>query len=700
MSASSFFAEMRRRKVVRAAAIYGAVAWGVTEVVVTVVEQLFLPQWVATLAVIGFVIGFPVTMFLSWTFDLTSEGFQRTTLDSRRGKASIAASMLLLIAGTAGLFFLIKPTLQSQQASRGQVLIVPNSIAVLPFENAGKDSSDSFLSEGLSDELRDQLGRVEGIRIAARSSSVAAREQRLDALTISNRLGVANLVEGSIRRQGNKLKVSVQLIEGSSGLALWSETYERGPGELLNVQQAIAEQVVRYVMPNSEPIVAEPATRDATANELMLLARHYEQEVRGRQEVDVKTLLEAIRLYREATVADPESALAHSRLAGALLYLGDLAAAEAPIFKALSLNPDISEVQNTLGEFYWARGVPDAKAAFARAVELNPNNADALHNYAHQLWLSYEPYQHIVEDLALFFRRALALDPLSLSRYAALGEYFGKEGRVEEVQAVIEDIQELFDDAEAYRAVGWLHELIGEVDQAIAWTIRARDLEPENPGLVGKLAELYAITGDFETALLLEPEPGIGLLFRMRRYPQLIEVAEFLMIEEPEDMVVRYLLAFAYTATGNFESAIHVLSSTGLPDSLLNGEARSIADIEGLFTLTNALAAIGQPETTELAQSLALFSENAPWWGDIGWLALHRGCGLAILDRYDDALQLLVRVKESQRLLWNPVIRDSFCFQRFVDEPAYQDILRDQEQRRAALRKQLPVTLAEFGVTL
>jgi TolB-like protein/tetratricopeptide (TPR) repeat protein len=700
MSASSFFAEMRRRKVVQAAAIYGAVAWGVTEVVVTVVEQLFLPQWVATLAVIGFVTGFPVTMFLSWTFDLTSDGFQRTTLDSRRGKASIAASMLLLIAGTAVLFFLIKPTLQSQQVSQGPVLIVPNSIAVLPFENAGKDSGDSFLIEGLSDELRDQLGRVEGIRIAARSSSVAAREQRLDALTISSKLGVANLVEGSIRRQGNKLKISVQLIEGSSGLALWSETYERGPGELLNVQQAIAGQVVRYVMPNSEPMVAEPATRDATANELMLLARHYEQEVRGRQEVDEKTLLEAVRLYREATVADPESALAHSRLAGVLLYLGDLAAAEAPIFKALSLNPNISEVQNTLGEFYWARGLPDAKAAFARAVELNPNNADALNNYANQLWLSYEPYQHIVEDLALYFRRALALDPLSLSRYAALGDYFGKEGRVEEVQAVIQDIQELFDDAEAYRAIGWLKELIGEVDQAIAWTIRARDLEPENPDHVGKLAALFAIIGDFETALLLEPEPGIGLLFHMRRYPQLIDAAEFLMIEEPEDMGVRYLLAFAYNATGNFESAIHVLSSTGLPDSLLNGEARSVADIEGFFTLTNALAAIGQPQTTELAHSLALYSENGPWWGDIGWLALHRACGLAILDRYDDALQLLVRVKESQRLLWGPVIRDSFCFQRFVDEPAYRDILRDQEQRRTALRKQLPATLAKFGVTL
>ena len=127
MSAGSFFAELRRRKVVRAAAIYGAVAWGVTEVVVTVVEQLFLPQWVSTLAVIGFVVGFPVAMFLAWIFDITTDGIQRTTLTSRRGKASIAASIVLLVAGTAGLFpapvlvATIEPCLRFSDACQRQI---------------------------------------------------------------------------------------------------------------------------------------------------------------------------------------------------------------------------------------------------------------------------------------------------------------------------------------------------------------------------------------------------------------------------------------------------------------------------------------------------------------------------------------------------------------------------------------------------
>ena len=142
MPGNSFFAELRRRKVVQAAAIYGAVAWGVTEVAVTVVEQLFLPQWVATLAVIGFVVGFPVAMFLSWTFDLTSGGLQRATITSKRGKASIVASVVLLVAGTAGLFFPIKPALQSPETGQATIALAPNSVAVLPFDSAGNAERD------------------------------------------------------------------------------------------------------------------------------------------------------------------------------------------------------------------------------------------------------------------------------------------------------------------------------------------------------------------------------------------------------------------------------------------------------------------------------------------------------------------------------------------------------------------------------
>jgi len=692
MSQGSFFAELRKRKVVQVAAIYGAVAWGVTEILVTVVEQLFLPQWVSTLAVVGFVVGFPVAMFLAWIFDITPDGIQRVAVTSRRGKAGIAASMVLLVAGTAGLFLLIKPAIQVKDGGSLAVDVLPNSIAVLPFENAGLDEDDIYLSDGLSDELRDQLGRVSGLRIAARSSSVVVGDRDADAITMSAKLKVAKLVEGSIRKHGNKLRISVQLIDGASGLALWSQSFERGAQELVTVQQAIVEKIVRQVLPDTTVNVTAPATQDATANELMLLARYYEQQVRAKPEVDVDTLLKAIGLYRKATEADPESALAHSRLAAALLYLGDLEAAEAPIFRALSLDPHLSEVQNTMGLYYWARGLPEAGTAFQSAVELNPNNADALSNYAYWWW-----YQLNNDGVAQLYQRALDLDPLSLSRYGALGDYLGKQGRAEETYQVIQRVKELFDDTASYELIAILYELNGDLDYAIAWTLKARDLEPENPAHIGRLAELYAEIGDFDTALTLEPEPGVGLLFKMRRYEDLIEIGEFLMIEEPDDIILRYLLGFAHNATGQYESAIHVLSTTGLPDSVING-MRTSSDFTGFMTLVNALKAAGE---TELAHDLAAWARkkghtNPRDW----WVTIQRACTSSLLDLDEHALQMLEKVRESPRLPWDPTIRDSLCFKRYADEPIYQETLRQVDQRRAALRQRLPATLVEIGVQL
>ena len=231
MAEQSYFAELRKRKVVRTALIYLAVAWGLTEGLVLIVDQLFLPQWVATLTVILFVIGFPIAMFLAWTFDVTPEGIQRTAVTSRRGKASIVLSMVLLLAGTAGLFLLIKPSLDDRAPASTVAGASPNSIAVLPFDFSGPNPDDGYLGSGLSDELRDQLARIAEIQIAARSSSIAAAQSSMDAKDAALKLGVAHLLEGNMRRQGNVLRVSVQLVDGTTGLAVWHETFDRGRAE-------------------------------------------------------------------------------------------------------------------------------------------------------------------------------------------------------------------------------------------------------------------------------------------------------------------------------------------------------------------------------------------------------------------------------------------------------------------------------------
>ena len=693
MAERSLFAELRKRKVVQSAAIYVAVAWGVTEIVVTVVEQLFLPQWVATLAVIFFVVGFPIAMFLAWTFDFTADGIQRTDVTSRRGTASISLAIAMLLAGTAGLFVLIKPNLDLQGSADGTTTVIANSVAVLPFEYSGPNPGDSYLGPGLSDELRDQLGRIDGLRIAARSSSIAAIAQGADAKTMAHKLGVASLLEGNLRRHGNMLRLSVQLIDGASGLAVWNETFERGRAELLALQQEVATAVVRTMLPGSSEAVVEPATHNATANELMFLARYSEQQVRKRQDVDIEKLQRAAHYYRKASEADPESALAQSRLAGALLDLGDIDAAEAHASKALLLDPQLAEVQNTFGKILMARGSPNMGEPLARAVQLNPNLPDALADYAGWAW-----YNKGTDGLRELYQRALDLDPLNVARYAALGHFLAINDRPDEARALAQQVQQTFDGATAYRAIAHILGLAGDVDHAIAWTIKARDAEPDNPLHVLALAEYYTDIGDFDTALALTPDIGVGLLFKMRRYDEMIDKAELWLIDYPEDFQTRVYLGYAYNATEQFDRAIRIIDTSGLLETYSHSR-RNTVEADGFAVLLDAAYGSGEIERArELAKwELATHYESkvANWW-----VALENACTQAILGNDDEVYRLFQWTQESNELAWEPMLKDHQCFRRFSDDPAYLAVVRHFDDRRALLRARLQETLARHGVKL
>ena len=693
MAERSLFSELRKRKVVQAAAIYGAVAWGVTEVVVTIVEQLFLPQWVATLAVIFFVVGFPVAMFLSWTFDFTADGIERTAVSSRRGTASIVLSLALLVTGTAALFVLIKPELDNRAPAGVEGVLAPNSVAVLPFDFSGPNPDDSYLGPGLSDELRDQLARVAEFQIAARSSSIAAVRSSADAKDMALKLGVAHLLEGNMRRQGNVLRVSVQLVDGATGLAVWHETFDRGRAELLSVQQEIAQGVVDTLLPDTTTVLSAPITQNATAHEKILLARHYEQQVRGRETVDTDLLERAIRLYREAIELDPESALAHSRLAGALMYYGDIDAAEAPAYRALQLDPGLAEAQNTYGKFLFVRGRPHMGEALARAVELNPNLPEALSDYAWYHWINVGP-----QGVADLYRRALELDPLNVGRYGALGVFLGVNGDIEEARDVIEQLKSLFDTPDSYRAIASIYEIVGDVDHAIAWTIRASDAEPDKPGHIEKLAEYFVDIGDFETARALWPDIGVGLLYKTRRYDEMIEEAEDLIMDYPRDVQLRVHLASAYTRTGNPDLAIRLIRNSGLLDSVAYGW-RGSEDYGAFIALVDAAYAAGQLDEARKLVTEHMAShydgKSSDWW-----VSLNRACLHAIIDDDATVYELFERLLGNNHLAWDPTLKDSSCFERFQEDPAYLAVVDHFDSRREMLRTRLPTTLADYGVNL
>jgi TolB-like protein/tetratricopeptide (TPR) repeat protein len=696
------FSELGRRRVLRVALLYAAVAWSITEVLSFLLDALpIFPQGTKALIAILFVLGFPVAMFLAWRFDIGPDGIERTQTSTTEKRITLVGASLLLVGSTAGLFYLIYPSViekaqtEAAQQSAARGVAAPNTIAVLAFTNASENADDLYMSEGLGDELRDQLGRIAGLRVAARSSSVIFRETKLGAVGIAAQLGVAKLVEGTLRRQGDQLRISVQIIDGVSGFQEWTKSYDRPAFDLLAIQQEIATEVVVHMLPESDFSAAlfEPATMDVSAHDLMLLARHYFQQVRDNPVVDLQLLLRAIDLYRKATFIDPDSALAQSRLGSALLYLGDVESAEEPIFKALELNPDLSEVQYTLGLYRWLRLLPGSGKAHQLAVELNPNNAYALEAYGKWLWTQAE-----TDAAEPYFLRALEVDPMSVTRYADLGNYYGVSGRREEAIDIADRISTKFEDPPALLAVARIHESIGNYDIAIAWALRAHNADPEYLDAAWNLAELYARIGDFKSAGRYVQEKDFTILFWERRYEEMIELGEELVLEQPNQVQLWWGLARAYNAIGNFEQAIYVLEKQHLPENMYIDSRHSHA-IEASVTLADAMNAAGQQEQAhELATWLRNFFQkiSSTGGGNGWWPHLYEACLHSILDEDTKSLEVLERLVDTQGLPWYPLLKDAHCFQKFTEEPRYQSVVTSMDKRMQDLRQRLPETLARF----
>lgn len=567
-----------------------------------------------------------------------------------------------------------------------------HSIAVLPFTDMSTTQDLKPIGDGLAEDILNLIAKNPDLLVIARTSSFSIANESPDIATIRDELNVSYVLEGSIRSDAGDLIIVAQLIDSSDESHVWSRSFKLPRGKLQSVENEVSEAILQSVLRAGEEMAVAGARRNASADLLIKLARGIELEVVEQQEVDTDLLDEAIRLYREATLADPGSAIAHSRLAGALLYRGDASAAEAPIFTAVTLDPDISEVQDTLGKYYWRRRLNGAGAAWQHAIELNPNNADALSSYGYWLWV-----QGNTNDPEAYFERARQLDPRSLVRYEALGYYLAQESKVDEVDEIIEDVRLLFDSPASLRLIARLYDLTGRVDESIAWTIKARDLEPDNPTHVGALAELYADIGDFDTARMLEPEPGIGLLTKMRRYQDVLRDGALLMIEYNDDIQLRYLVAWANLATGNAANAVRLLEDTGLPGTV-RPETRQIIDLEAAIYLMDGLEAIDQK-----ARSIEL----ATWWHNRDhtssrnwWLHFYMACSLAVVDRKEESLAQLDLVMDSPRLPWEYLFRDAHCLQKYSDEPRYQTVLKNIKERQEVLRKKLPATLEMHNVTL
>ena len=714
----SFISELSRRNVIRPAVAYLAVAWLLIEVSDTVLPLFGFGSTVARMIVLIFAIGFVPMLILAWAFELTPEGLKlekdiehsvpAELAASKRKDRIVIALLGLVLTWFAFDKFVLSPqretvlteTVRQQAASEAlelaQTVAFDQSIAILPFANASGDAANDYLSAGLSDELRDRVAQTPGLRVIARSSSIRVGDQNLDVTEIGTQLGVSRVIEGRFNRQGNRVVVSVQLIDATSSFQLWSDTFEIASPDLLLLQQQLAKAVVEQLIPElvQQPQQLTPSAQQVSAFDLLLLGREYEEQVTDRQVVDERKLSKAIDFYRQAITADPQSAQAHARLGKMLLYQGDIDAAEASIFKALELDPRLSDAHATLGLYYWTTRQSGIGAAYLRAIEFNPNNADALSYYASSLWLQGDG-----AGATSYYRRALDVDPLSLVRHTELGYKLAFSGETEEAKSVVTRILELHPTVPGYLAAARIAEAYGAPDEAIGYALQARLLRPDDPDISGQLAEIHARIGDFKSADLFEPEAGMGQLFWQRRYPELIDLGEDLVIDQPDDVTVVFLLAFALNTQGKFDQSLRLLEFVGMPETAL-GESRRANEVHAVLSMMGAFSASGHREqATALANSVVKFNDRFLSDPEQGWATpISLACAFAVLGKNEEALYYLEVLPTLASIVWLPWLKDQVCFQKYAAEPRYQAVVSAIEARQLAVRERLPATLEKQGL--
>ncbi len=426
--------ELSRRRVFRVAGIYGVVSWVLTEVADVIFPALQLPDWTITFVVALLILGFPIAMIFAWVFDI---GIEKTAPLKERARGVPGLErfgyLALLIVAMGILGYLLLP--KDLWTGTAEVAGPRNSIAVLPFANLSEDPANDYFSDGMSEELLNLLARAPDLRVASRTSSFAFKDKNLDVREVARQLGVETVLEGSVRRDGDRVRITAQLIDAETGYHLWSNTYDRELKDIFQVQDDISGEIVKALKitlgaPDEEaPVVARaaPPTQDVEAYQLYLQARH-QWKRRGD-----KAIRRSIDLLQQAVGRDPEFARAYSGLAAAYVVLPGYAGEEPGPYlvkateaaqQALSRNPNLAEAHAVLAEIAvseerWT----DAEAGFFFATSLDPNDPTA-HQWYSLLLRQTGRLDKSLEEAKL----ALDLDPASPIVNANMAETYATLG--------------------------------------------------------------------------------------------------------------------------------------------------------------------------------------------------------------------------------------------------------------------------------
>ena len=533
----NFFAELKRRNVYKVAVAYAVVGWLVMQVASTVVPALHLPDAITTAVVMLTLLGFPIALVLAWAFELTPEGIKRTeglapadqTPQRSTGKfTALVVSIAILAAGFA-LFQLMRRHQPSAVPAPATATTSAKSIAVLPLINESGDPKDEYFSDGLSEELIAALAQIRDLKVIGRSSSFRFKDRKEEPKTIGEKLGVATLLEGTVRKQGERVRIVAELINAADGIELWTRTFDRELKDIFAVQAEIATAVaeslkVTLLGPEN---TQNAATKSVEAHNSYLQGHFYFQ----RRNLD--DYRKAVTYFDHAIQSDPDYALAYAERSELWTLIGDLTGegktlwpqARVDAEKAVAIAPELAEAHAALGwvrfftEWKFAEGLGELK----RAKELAPANPTA-----NDLLGRVIVYLGKLDEAELQARQAVELDPLSFAGQNNLARVLWYEGKLEGADAIARKAAELYPAAASSRR--WqvliaiqrgdsamaLREAHSEPDEsyrrfelAVAQYARGdqkaadaalADLIANNRGLDYQVAQVYAVRGEKEKA--------------------------------------------------------------------------------------------------------------------------------------------------------------------------------------------------------
>jgi TolB-like protein/Flp pilus assembly protein TadD len=482
MKIHNFLAELKRRNVYKVAVAYIVGGWALSQGIAQVFPVFDIPTWAIRLIILLIILGLPVAIVLAWTFEITPEGLTRTEdVDpAKQSRTKSRVWLYVVIIGVAisiGLFFLGRYSAGTATPRRDELSTIPQkSIAVLPFENLSDDKSNAYFADGVQEEILTRLSKIADLKVISRTSTQRFKGAPADLREIAKQLGVANVLEGSVQKASDQVRISVQLINALNDSHMWAETYDRKLSDVFQLETNLAEKIAASLEAKltgrEKKEIAPRGTRNAEAYDAFLHALALSNR-QGTQDLE-----ELIKFARRAVDLDPNYAEAWC-----LLAIGEsqkyfypehtdaqLARARTATETAMRLAPDTAEGPGALGVFnyYCLHDYDAALAQLQIARERAPNDAHTLT----AMGLVKRRQGHVEESISLQ-QDAARLDPLNEDAWANIGRGFRGLRRFEEARA-------MFD--------------------------RAHAIAPDDFEIVASRAETYAAQGDLQTAWkIMEP---------------------------------------------------------------------------------------------------------------------------------------------------------------------------------------------------